>query len=72
MDYAYRPRTTAIAVTGAAVVIMLTAVILAVATAVLRHRFGISPALLLRTLSATAAQFDPRLAACPLIVVGGD
>ena len=49
-----------------------TFLLLAVATMAIRQILGLSPGMLLQLSFAAAAQFDPRLAACPLIIVGND
>jgi len=49
-----------------------TFLLLAVAAMAIRQILGLSPGMLLQLSFAAAAQFDPRLAACPLIIVGND
>ena len=65
MDHAYRPHTIA-------ALVLAGAVLTALAGAILRQRLGVSPATLLRMAFASAAQLDPRMAACPIIIMGDD
>ena len=69
MEHAYRPHTNAVLI---AALILAGAVLTAIAGAILRQRLGVSPATLLRMALASAAQLDPRLGACPVIIMGDD
>jgi hypothetical protein len=72
MDHVHRPHTNAVLITAIAALTLAGAVLTAVANTLVRQRYGVSPAALLRMALASAAHLDPRLAACPIIVMGDD
>jgi hypothetical protein len=63
MNHAYRLPVSAV---------LAAAILATLAGMLMRQYFGVSPAALLRMAFAAAAHFDPRLAACPLVIVGND
>jgi hypothetical protein len=72
MNYACRPHTSAVLIGTVAALVVAGAVLTAVAGVLVRQRFGVSPVTLLRMAFVSLAQLDPRLAACPIIVMGDD
>jgi hypothetical protein len=72
MGHTYRPHANAILAAALVAVVVAVTMLAVVAGMLVRQRLGVSPAALLRMTFAAAAQMDPRLAACPLIIVGGE
>jgi uncharacterized membrane protein YoaK (UPF0700 family) len=72
MDHAYRPHTNVISIAAIAALALAGAVLTVLVNTLVRQRFGVSPAILLRMALASAAHLDPRLAACPIIIMGDE